>query len=428
MTPPASTDTPARMLTHLRVMGSMLRLAFTGLVTNKLRSSLTMLGIAVGVFSVIGVMTIISALRSSIESGLSVLGSSSFQITKSPAISFTTPRLHSYFANRRNITYVQAARFKQLLGADALVGLQITRGGARASRGEHRTNPNLELIGADENFAPAANYEIAAGRNLDPSDVEFGRPVCVIGDDVVKRLFANEEPIGQQVRVAGQNYTVIGTFAPKNSSFGRSQDNKVITPVTRWLQIYGQAQRTMNINVQAPSQSVFEATQDHAIGAMRIVRGLAPEDPNDFEIYSNDSLIETFNNTARLVTIGAFVISAIALLASGVGVMNIMLVSVTERTREIGIRKSIGARSRSVLLQFLAEAVALSLVGGLGGVLLGVVAGNIVVAGVFKAQVMFPYAWAAAGIFVCGGIGVGFGLYPAWKAASLDPIEALRFE
>jgi putative ABC transport system permease protein len=164
-----------------------------------------------------------------------------------------------------------------------------------------------------------------------------------------------------------------------------------------------------------------------AIGTMRLVRGLAPENPNDFEIFSNESLIEAFNKIAGVVATGAFVISAIALLAAGVGVMNIMLVSVTERTKEIGIRKSIGAKKRNILSQFLIEAIVLSLVGGLAGVLVGIVGGNIG-AKLLNASVVFPWGWAAAGLVVCSAIGIGFGFYPAWKAASLDPIEALRYE
>ncbi|EIP97249.1 ABC-type antimicrobial peptide transport system, permease component [Opitutaceae bacterium TAV1] len=422
-----------------------LKLALAGLTANKLRSSLTMLGIAVGVFSVIGVMTAISALRSSVESGLSVLGANSFQITRYPAINFTDPRQR--FANRRPVSYAEAARVKQRLaamdaadaapasghdGASALsapvrVCLQLDRERQRAVYGERRTNPSLQLIGTDENYVPAANFEIARGRNLTGGDVEFGRSVCVIGDEIVQRLFPDESGIGRTIRAGGRNYTVVGTLAPKGTSFGQSQDNRLLVPVTRWLQDFGQRGRSVSLNIEAPSQAELPATQDRAIGVMRLVRQLEPEDADDFEVYTNDSLIETFNKIAGMITIGSFIISAIALVAAGIGVMNIMLVSVTERTREIGIRKSIGARKAGILVQFLIEAVTLSLLGGICGVLFGVVVGNIV-AWMLKAGAVFPFAWAAVGLIVCGGIGVGFGLYPAWKAASLDPIEALRHE
>lgn len=403
-----------------------LRLALSSLATNKLRSALTMLGIAVGVFSVIGVMTVITGLRGSIETGLNVLGANSFQFSKYPAINFSDPR--QKFANRRDITYAEAARFKEMMRDQADVSLQMRRGGRRVTYQEYSTNPNIGLIGADENFLASRNYEISLGRNLGPDDVEFGRAVVILGSDIVARLFQNETPIGRVVRIDGQNYTVIGVTAPKGSSFGQSQDNNAVTSITQYLETYGRgAGRSISVNVQAANQAELAATQDIATGAMRLVRGLDPEDPNDFEVFSNDSLIETFNNIAGIVAIGAFVISAIALLASGVGIMNIMLVSVTERTKEIGIRKSIGARKKNILTQFLIEAVVLSLVGGLAGVITGVVGGNIA-AKMLSASMVFPWIWAFAGLSVCSIIGITFGFYPAWKAASLDPIEALRYE
>jgi putative ABC transport system permease protein len=406
------------------IFAEIFRLALGSLAANKLRSMLTMLGITVGVFSVIGVMTCITALRGSIETGLNVLGANSFQISKFPAINFSDPRTR--FRNRPDITYAQTARFKEMMQGSAEVALMLRRGGRRVLYLDRRTNPNVRLIGGDENFITSRNFDIAAGRNLQPDDVEFGRAVVVLGHDLAGKLFINEEPLGKVVRVDGQSYTVIGVLAKKGTSFGDSQDNNAITTITQYLEIYGRSW-SMSINVQAPNQERLAATLDSATGAMRLVRGLAPEHPNDFEIFSNESLIEAFNKIAGVVAIGAFVISAIALLASGIGVMNIMLVSVTERTKEIGIRKSIGAKKRNILTQFLIEAVVLSLVGGLAGVLVGVVGGNIG-ARMLNAAAVFPWGWAAAGLLVCSGIGIGFGFYPAWKAASLDPIEALRYE
>lgn len=408
------------------ILGEILRLAMSSLAANKLRSALTMLGIAVGVFSVIGVMTVISGLRNSIESGLNVLGANSFQIQKFPAINFSNPWLR--FRNRKDISYVQAARFKELMQGTAEVSLSLRRGGRRVSYLDRKTNPNVGLIGADENTISSRNYDIAVGRNISVEDVEFGRAVVVLGDDIVKRIFPDEQAIGRTVRIDGQSYTVIGLLASKGSSFGQSQDNLAVTPITQFLEIYGGTSwRSVSINVQAQSQAALPATQDAAIGFMRLVRRLEPEQPNDFEVFSNDSLIESFNNVAGVVAVGAFVISAIALLAAGVGVMNIMLVSVTERTKEIGIRKSIGAKKRNILTQFLIEAVVLSLLGGVAGVLVGIVGGNIG-AKILNATSVFPVGWTLVSLAVCSAIGIGFGFYPAWKAASLDPIEALRYE
>jgi putative ABC transport system permease protein len=402
-----------------------LRLALDSLKANKLRSGLTMLGIAVGVFSVIGVMTVITGLRGSIESGLNVLGANSFQFMKYPAISFSDPRQR--FANRKDITYAQASRFKEMMGESAQVGLMLRRGGRVAIYLDRRTNPNVILGGADENFITARNFEIVAGRNIGPDDVEFGRAVALLGDELTEKLFTNENPLGRMVRIDGQSYTVVGLLGHKGSSFGQSMDNFAVVPITQFLETYGRAGRSISINIQSANQAELAATQETAVGTMRLVRGLDPEDTNDFEIFSNDSLIEAFNNIAGVVAVGAFVISAIALLASGVGVMNIMLVSVTERTKEIGIRKSIGAKKRNILSQFLIEAVVLSLAGGLAGIAVGVIGGN-VVASMLNATAIFPWGWTIAGMVVCSGIGIVFGYYPAWKAASLDPIEALRYE
>lgn len=406
------------------LIAEIFRLAFSSLTANKLRSSLTILGIAVGVFSVIGVMTFINGMRGSIESGLNVLGANSFQISKFPAISFSD---WNRFRNRRDVTYAIANRFKDLMGDSAKVNLQIGRGGQTVIFRDRRTNPNVRLMGTDENYVTALNFEIAAGRNLGADDVEYGRPVCLLGSDVVQKLFPDEEALGKVVRMNGQNYTVVGLLAPKGSAFGGNPDALVMTPISRFLAVYGRSMRSISLNVQALNQAELAATQDKAVGTMRLVRGLHPEDLNDFEIFSNESLIEAFNKIADVVAAGALIISAIALLASGVGVMNIMLVSVTERTKEIGIRKSIGAKKRSIMLQFLSEAVALSLIGGVAGVAVGVGGGN-AAAYFMNTAITFPWMWAGIGLGVCGGIGVIFGLYPAWKAASLDPIEALRYE
>jgi putative ABC transport system permease protein len=190
---------------------------------------------------------------------------------------------------------------------------------------------------------------------------------------------------------------------------------------------FGAEQFSVNIATQSPSQEAYNATMDQGIAVMRLVRGLRPETENDFEIYSNDSLVAAFAKIADVISGGAFIISAIALLAAGVGIMNIMLVSVTERTKEIGVRKAVGARKIIILTQFLVESVVLSVTGGLAGILLGTLAGD-GLAIFLKVSAVFPWGWAITGVVVCSVIGVVFGLYPAWKAASLDPIDALRFE
>ncbi len=405
-----------------------LRIAFASIGVNKLRSGLTMLGITIGVFSVIGVMTVVTALRSSIETGLSFLGSNFFQIGKYPTgLSGGTNRRQ--IEMRRDITLTEAMRYQELMRDTApVVCLKVfDYNSTQAVYGGRKTTPDITLIGTNEYFINANQFTIDQGRNLQADDIELGRPVIVVGQDIVEKLFPSENPLNKVIKMREHTYQIVGTFARKGTAFGQGQDNLAIIPITRFFSDLGAEHRTVNIATEAPSQTVYNEFLDRGVTAMRIVRGLKPEDANDFEVYSNQSLLSAFAKVANVITAGSFVISGIALLAAGVGIMNIMLVSVTERTKEIGIRKSIGARKKSILTQFLIEAVAISLVGGVVGIALGVGVGNLL-ATLMKASIVFPWDWVTLGLLVCSGIGVTFGFYPAWKAASLDPIEALRYE
>ena len=412
------------------LFNEILKMAFGSLGSNKLRSGLTMTGITIGVFSVIGVMTTVSAMRGSIETGLSFLGSNIFQFSKYPTGITTNGDNWRRIEQRKNISLAQAQRYQQLMeDVTDVVCLKAPyrQGSVQATYENRKTEPGVGFLGTNEHFITANQFNIDAGRNLTAEDVDLGRPVAVIGPDLIKKLFPSEAAIGKRIKIGGRTYTVIGTFAEKGTSFGQSQDNNVIVPITRFLSDFGSANVSINIATQAPTQALYNDVMDRGITAMRIVRALKPDQDNDFELYSNDSLIAAFAKVADAVRAGALVISGIALLAASVGIMNIMLVSVTERTKEIGVRKSIGARRISILTQFLIEAVVLSLTGGLVGILLGVLAGN-GLAMWMKASIVFPWDWAAIGLGVCTVIGVGAGWYPAWKASRLDPIESLRYE
>ena len=404
-----------------------LRIAFASIGVNKLRSILTMLGITIGVFSVIGVMTTVTALRSSIETGLSFLGTNFYQFGKWPT-GLSGGSNRRKIEMRRNITLAQAMRYQQLMkGTSDVVCLKVLYQYQQAVYNGRKTTPDVDVFGTNEYFLNANQYSIDLGRNLQSDDIELARPVIVIGQDIIKRLFPSEVPLGKTIKIAQRTYVVIGTFAEKGSIFGLSGDNRAMIPITRFFSDLGSENYTVNIATEAPNHILYNETMDKGLTAMRIVRGLKPEDDNDFELYSNESMLGAFAKVADVITAGSFVISGIALLAAGVGIMNIMLVSVTERTKEIGIRKSIGARKKSILMQFLIEAVAISLAGGVFGIILGVGVGDLLAIWM-KAEVVFPLDWAVLGLLVCSGIGIGFGFYPAWKAASLDPIEALRYE
>jgi putative ABC transport system permease protein len=412
-------------------MNEILRMAFGSLGVNKLRSFLTMSGITIGVFSVIGVMTAVSALRGSIETGLSFLGSNIFQFEKWPATLVTSGSERHKYASRRNFKLDQAQRYVELMrDTTDVICLSAFTGGnptVQATYGGHKTTPDITFGGTNEYFLEADRFSIDAGRNFTREDVDLVRPVAIIGQEIVTRLFPSEMPLGKRVKANGRTYTVIGTFAAKGTAFGGNDDNIVMVPVTRFMMDFGQEKYTVHIATEAPSQLEYNSTLDRGILAMRIARGLRAEQENDFEVFSNDLLIATFAKIADIISSGAFIISAIALLAAGVGIMNIMLVSVTERTKEIGVRKAVGARKMVILTQFLVESVVLSVTGGLFGILLGTIAGN-VLAVALSASIVFPWGWAAAGVVVCTAIGIVFGMYPAWKAACLDPIEALRYE
>jgi putative ABC transport system permease protein len=405
-------------------------MALGSLGANKLRAALTMIGITIGVFSVISVMTAIGALQNSIESGISFLGSNVFQFAKYPVNIDAGGETKKKYQNRRNITYRQALRYYELMRGDAHeICLKCFGRDLKGQAVYHgvKTTPSLTVAGTNGAFLTANAYTLGYGRNLNDEDVELARSVLVVGKMIEKRLFPHESPIGKVIRMSGHTFTIIGVLAEKGTSFGQSQDDICIMPITRFFEDYGEANRTVNIATQPFSTELYNRTLDKGISAMRIARGLRADQENDFEIYTNDSLKSAFAAVAGYVRVGAFVISFIALVAAGIGIMNIMLVSVTERTKEIGVRKSIGARRRDIMRQFLTEAVFISEAGGVLGIILGVIGGDLLAAWL-KVDLIFPYGWALAGLIVCSAIGIGFGLYPAYRAAALDPIEALRFE
>jgi len=412
------------MMMETRQIRETLVQAATSLAANKLRSALTTLGVAVGVFSIIAVMTALDAVERSVATGLSSLGANTFQIQKNPATVFGGN--HDQFTNRQDITFQQALLFRKFMGSKASsVGFMITRPANQARFSNRATNPDVILTGGDENFAKSNGFDLAAGRNLNSNDVIHAGDIAVLGKEVAESLFGQgENPLNRQIKVNGKAYTVVGVFNRKGAAFGQSQDNFVLIPITRFLGHVNE-KSSLSITVEARSQKEYPETVDQAIGAMRIARGLTVRESNDFEIRTNESLLESFRDIQNTIGIGAFIISFMALLTAGVGIMNIMLVSVTERTREIGIRMSIGAPRRTILRQFLLEALLLSIGGGILGIATGAGAGNLVAIN-FNLPVIFPWGWMVAAMLVCSAIGISFGLFPAWKASSLNPVEALR--
>lgn len=402
-------------------------LALTAIRANKLRSTLTLLGIVVGVFSIISVMTAMGVLRNSIEEGITQLGVNTFQMQKFVG-AFNSGGDRRRFRNRKDITYDQALAVRDKATLAEAVGIESWEfGGVVKWRGE-RTNPNVPLAGENIEGLITNDWTVEIGRGFSAQDIAMGRPVIILGKDVVTKLFPpSMSPIGETVRIDGALYEVIGVFVSKGSSLGGFGDNFVNIPITTYFQVYGKAGKSLHIMVKAMSREVFDDCLEQARSILRVARNVPPGEEDDFGYFSNDSVVSQFNEFTFYLRMGALLISSIALLAAGVGIMNIMLVSVTERTREIGIRKAIGAQKRDILSQFMIEAVVLCEIGGLIGVILGIIGGN-VVGIVLDVPAVIPWDWAALGLGVCSLVGLIFGVYPAWKASSLDPIEALRYE
>ncbi len=402
--------------------------ALISIRANKLRASLTLLGIIIGVFSIIGVMTLLDALQKGIDSGLSQLGSNTFQVQKMPVLFVGGPGSYRKYEKRKDITIEEGFRLKEVAFLPKYVGLEDWSGGKTVKYDKYQTNPNIQMAGVTTEFLPANSYTLADGRFFTEQDIQTDRHITVLGMEVVEKIFPNTNPLGKDITIDGNTFEVIGILAAKGESLGQSMDNIVLIPIRTMDKIYGaRRHRSINITVTAPSKEQYDETVEDVIGLMRTIRRVPPGEENDFEIFSNESLVKEANNFTKYFKYGAGVISFISLIAAGIGIMNIMLVTVTERTKEIGIRMAIGAKRSNILTQFLFEAIVLCELGGVVGIILGIGAGNMLGA-VLHTPISIPYDWVVIGLIVCSAIGILFGTYPAYKAAKLNPIDALRYE
>ncbi|MDD3715649.1 MAG: ABC transporter permease [Candidatus Marinimicrobia bacterium] len=393
---------------------------------NRLRSFLTLLGVVIGIFSIIGVMTAINVLQKTVEESMTGLGAGTFQVQKYPVMHMGNDRWR--FHNRKNLDYREFQRLLPRLKIVDYATAEDWNYGKRIQYGDRETKPNTIVAGITHNWEFTNNLKIDRGRMIAAIDETNASHVIVLGYDIVDVLFPDRDPLGEDVKIDGIRYRVIGVAERKGQRFGESQDNRSYIPLTTYFKYYGAASYTsLNYCFTVVDPDEFEEGMQEVINEMRLIREVPFGVENDFEVWTNASLIDNFNKMTAAIKLAAIIISSIALLASGIGIMNIMLVTVSERTREIGVRKSLGAKSRDVLSQFMLEAVILTEMGGVSGIVLGIIAGN-VLAFVMKTKVVFPWDWALIGFIVCSLIAVIFGSYPAYKAAKLDPIEALRYE
>jgi len=398
-----------------------IRLALESLRANKLRSALTLVGMAIGVFSVIASVTAVDVLDNTFKDNLTGLGASTI----------TIERMRDPMTGERKgkpLPYEQALRLRDRMTLAAAVTPSLYRGATTVQGGGETTEPSVTLVGTDGDYLENNSRKLEEGRFLTPEDVRYSRPVAVIGQTLVEGLFAGREPVGQTIRVDGRRFKVIGTMEEEGGAFGGGgANNRIYLPITRLISLYGLGEWDVELDVRARNATAVTALEAEAIGHLRAIRRLPPEEDNDFRVSSNQATVESFDAFASALTMGGLGIGLIALLAAGVGVMNIMLVSVTERTREIGVRKSLGATRAHIRRQFLVEAVVLCQVGGLAGILLGVGAGNLAAA-LMKSAPAFPLGWAFGALAGVTAVALVFGVYPATKAAKLRPVEALRAE
>ena len=398
--------------------------AWDSIIQNKIRSSLTLLALVIGVFSLIVTTTAVAVLDNYFQNTMTIMGSGVINIQKTPAIQ--TGMVDESIRNRKDITFEDANKVDEMSRLAVGMSQSETFSFTKVRYNERETEPNVSVRGSNQNYLQNNSYELEDGRNINEDDIQYARPVAILGKDVQTELFTNEYPLDKTIRIDGRPYQIIGILEAKGQVFGQSFDNLVIIPYTTGLNYYG-GNRNIGIQVRAPELTMVQETIDDITGVMRVIRKVTPGDPNDFEVDTNDSFQGFFDTFTAALYGGGFAIGLITLLGAGIGVMNIMLVSVTERTKEIGVRKAIGATRKAIVNQFLMEAIFLCQIGGIIGLVLGIGVGNLIAVWI-ESEAVIPL-WSVFGsLFGMTLIGLVFGVYPAYKAAKLDPIESLRYE
>ena len=404
-------------------------MAFQNIRANLLRAVLTLLIIALGIMALVGILTAIDGIAFSLNDNFSGLGANSFSIERKWG------EVKSNRGGRRqkageSISYRQADEFKERFRFPATVSLSFWATSlATVKYNEEETNPNIGFVGVDENYFQVKGMNIEYGRNFSLNEVMDGQPKVVIGQDIAKKLFNNkpEKAIDQLVTVGSNRYRVIGVLASKGASMNNSNDRAVYAPLLSVKAIYGTRETDYAVLVAVKNAADMEAAQSEASGLFRQIRGLRPGQEDDFEVFASDSLVAILKENTTNLRLATVAIGLMTLLGAAIGLMNIMLVSVTERTREIGIYKALGATAISILYQFLVEAIVICQLGGIAGIFLGILVGNLVTLAL-GSSFLIPWNWILLGFTLCMIVGVLSGFYPALKASRLDPIEALRYE
>lgn len=404
-----------------------LRIAFHAIKGQMLRTILTVLIIAIGIMALVGILTAIEGLKASINTNFTSMGANTFTIRNS-GLGIRIGNSGKRPKRFQPITLQQATQFKERMVYPATISLSTFCNGIAVCRyGSEKTNPNILVTGVDENYLATGGYAIASGRNITQNETMRGDNVVVIGTEIKNKLFKNTDAVDKDISIDNRRYRIIGVLKEKGNSMGFGGDKVCLIPLINAKQNYGDDGRSWTISVKVASVTQLESAVEEATGIFRIIRNDKIGEDKSFEIIKSDSIAAMVIDQLKNVSYAATIIGIITLLGAAIALMNIMLVSVTERTREIGIRKSLGATRLVILKQFLIEAVVICLIGGICGVILGVAIGNLM-GMAMNAVFVVPWNWMLAGLTLCFIIGVVSGFYPAMKASRLDPIEALRYE
>jgi putative ABC transport system permease protein len=396
---------------------------------NRLRTILTSLIIAIGITSLVGILTAIDGIQDSVNSSFAGLGANTFSIVARQDAFRRGGRVQKQDAP---IDYFDAIQFKRRFPYGATISVStVVVGAAQAKFGSRKTNPNVQLTGGDDTYLAVKGYTIQNGRNFSQNDLSYALNVAIIGSEVANTLFEKKlNPLNQLIRVSGRQYKIVGVLDKKGGFSGGGDDRILLIPLSNARALAGNRQLTFDITASVPSVSNQDEAVGEARGTMRLVRRDPLGQPDSFEIDRADELAKQTETITGYLRIGGFGIGFITLLGAAIALLNIMLVSVTERTREIGIRKSLGATPQRIREQFLIEAIVICLLGGLGGVMLGLGIGNLIATLVSQGKGGFvvPWGWMGLGLVVCVSVGLFAGIYPAVRASRLDPIDALRYE
>ncbi len=396
---------------------------------NRLRTILTSLIIAIGITSLVGILTAIDGIQNSVNSSFAGLGANTFSIVARQDAFRRGGRMQRQDAP---IDYFDAVQFKRRFPYGATIGIATpVTGAAQAKFGSKKTNPNVQLTGIDDNYLSINAFTLQSGRNMSQNDLDYARNVAIIGSEVASTLFEKKlNPLNQVIRVSGAQYKIIGVMAKKGGFAGGSDDRMILIPLDNARALAGSRKLTFDIMASVTSVADQDEAVGEAQGVMRLVRRDQLGQPDSFEIQRADDLAKETENITGYLRIGGFGIGFITLLGAAIALLNIMLVSVTERTREIGIRKSLGATPQRIREQFLIEAIVICILGGIGGIIIGLGIGNLIASFVSQGKGGFvvPWAWMILGLVVCVSVGLFAGIYPAVRASKLDPIEALRYE